>query len=165
MKTLVDDLACVLLRDLEAFAREIALYPDDETLWRTPPGVSNAAGTLALHVAGNLQHFVGAQLGNTDYLRQREVEFSRREGSRAELIAGLETTAAAVRSTLAALDPARLEADFPLPIAGATLSTRRFLLHLATHLAFHLGQVGYLRRALTGDARTSDANSLKPLGV
>lgn len=164
MTTLADDLVCLLLRDLSAFARELELYPDDATVWRTPEGITNSAGTLALHVAGNLQHFVGAVIGGSGYVRTREVEFSRRDASRAELTAGLEATAAAVRAALDGLDSGRLDADFPLPIAGQTVTTRRFLVHLATHLSFHLGQVGYLRRALTGDARTSDANSLKPLG-
>ena len=36
------------------------------------------------------------------------------------------------------------------PVGGITVSTRRFLIHLATHLAWHLGQAGYLRRILTG---------------
>lgn len=164
MTTLADDLICLLRRDLAAFGREIALYPDDAAIWRTPDGITNSTGTLALHVAGNLQHFVGAVLGNSGYVRNRELEFSRRSGSREELIAGLEATAAAVESALTGFEAARFDADFPLPIAGKTVSTRRFLVHLATHLAFHLGQVGYLRRSLTGDGRTSDASSLKPLG-
>src|SRR6186713_2326213 len=71
-------IAALLQRELAGFEREIGLFPDDETLWRTMPGVPNSAGNLALHVAGNLQHFVGAVLGGSAYVRDRNGEFSRR---------------------------------------------------------------------------------------
>lgn len=68
----------VLVRELEAFCREVEAFPDDERLWQTLPGITNACGNLARHVAGNLQHFVGARLGGTGYVRHREAEFSQR---------------------------------------------------------------------------------------
>ena len=55
----------LLVRELEGLRREIALFPDDASIWRTVPGVTNSAANLALHVAGNLQHFVGRVLGGT----------------------------------------------------------------------------------------------------
>ena len=73
-----DDVRCLLVRELEGFRREIALFPSDDLLWRGAPGVTNAAGNLALHVAGNLQHFVGACLGKTRYVRNRDAEFSKK---------------------------------------------------------------------------------------
>ena len=62
---LTEDLALMLTRELDGVAREIEAFPDDASIWRVGPGVTNAAGNLALHVAGNLQHFVGALLGQT----------------------------------------------------------------------------------------------------
>ncbi len=163
MTPLAADLLLLFRRDLRCLVREVELFPDDATLWRTLPGIANSAGNLALHVAGNLQHFVGAVLGGTGYVRQREREFAKREGSRASVIAELEAAIAAVETGLAAQTEASLAAPFPVPLGGHRLSTRRCLLHLETHLAFHLGQAGYLRRALTGDASSAGGMAIQDL--
>ena len=162
MDQLAADLKRVLLRDLEAFRREIALFPDDATLWRTVPGVANSAGNLAVHVAGGLQHFIGAVLGGSGFKRDREGEFTTRDLSRADVTAGLDAAAAALRA-LDTLPAARLDEPFPAAPGGAVLSTRAFLLHLVGHTAFHLGQAGYLRRVLTGQSASSGAMSVKEL--
>lgn len=156
-------LLTLFVRDLEAFAREIALFPDDETVWRTLPGVANPAGNLALHVCGNLQHYVGAVLGGTGYVRDRALEFSRREGSRGEIVHEIERTIATLREVVPAIAGERLAAAYPEEIAGVAPPAGLFLLHLAGHLTFHLGQAGYLRRILTGDGATSGAVSVKAL--
>lgn len=160
---MTEDVSRLLVRELQAFAREVELFPDDESLFRTLPGVTNSAGNLALHVCGNLQHFVGAVLGGSGYVRDREAEFGRRDATREELQREIAAAVEAVRSTLVKVDVATLERDYPLQVGGVTLPTGRFLVHLATHLAFHLGQAGYLRRVLTGNSATSDAVSLKVL--
>ena len=165
MTPLATDLFLLFRRDLRCLAREIALFPDDELLWRTVPGIANSAGNVALHAAGNLQHFVGAVLGGTGYVRQREREFAQREGARAAVAADLEATVAAVEMGLAALTDAALDAPFPVLIGGHQLATRRFLLHLEAHLAFHLGQAGYLRRALTGDPASAGGMAIAELGA
>jgi hypothetical protein len=156
-------LLTLLVRDLEAFGREIALFPDDETVWRTLPGVANPAGNLALHVCGNLQHYLGAVLGGTGYVRDRDREFSRRQGSRGEIAAEIERTIATLRQVVPAIAGERLAAPYPEEIAGVQPTTGLFLLHLAGHLTFHLGQAGYLRRILTGDGATAGAVSVKAL--
>jgi hypothetical protein len=158
-----DDIRRVMTRELEAFAREVELFPDDDALWKTVPGVTNSAGNLALHVCGNLKHFVGAVLGGTGYGRDREAEFATRSGRREDVALQVRETAAIVSTVLGGLPPSALEAPYPEPHDGVQLRCDRFLLHLSVHLAFHLGQAGYLRRALTGDARTSGAVSLKAL--
>jgi uncharacterized damage-inducible protein DinB len=158
-----DDIRRLMTRELEAFAREVELFPDDESLWRTVPGVTNSAGNLALHVCGNLKHFVGAVLGDTGYVRARETEFATRSGRREDVARQVREAAEVVSTVLPSLPRGALEAPYPEPHDGIQLRCDRFLLHLCTHLAFHLGQAGYLRRALTGDARTSGAVSLKAL--
>lgn len=153
----------VLARDLRAVAREVDAYPDDDALWRAAPGVSNPAGTLALHLAGNLEHFIGAVLGGTGYVRDREAEFTARGLTRAELRRRLTAAAESVDATLAQLSPERWEAEYPVPVAGRKLDTAAFLLHLATHLAYHLGQMDYHRRMLVPGASTVDAMSIAEL--
>ena len=160
---MLDDVRRLLVRELEAFAREVELFPDDASLWRTFPGVTNSAGNLALHVCGNLKHFVGAVLGGTGYVRDRPAEFATRSGRREDVARQLRETAAVVSRVLPNVPQSALAALYPKPHEGIQLPCERFLLHLVTHLAFHLGQAGYLRRALTGDGRTSGAISLKAL--
>jgi uncharacterized damage-inducible protein DinB len=160
---MTDDVRRVLTRELEAFAREVELFPDDESLWRTVPGVTNSAGNLALHVCGNLKHFVGAVLGGTGYVRERPAEFATRAGRREDVARQLRETAEVVAKVLARVPESTLAAPYPEAHDGVQLPCGRFLLHLSVHLAFHLGQAGYLRRATTGDARTSGAVSLKAL--
>ena len=155
MSELARDLSLLFVRELEGVRREIELFSDDASLWRTLPGVTNSAGNLALHVAGNLQHYVGAVLGGTGYVRNRDAEFGRRSGSRAEVVAELDAAIKAVRGVLPDLPADRIDAPYPETVNGAPIRTGLFLCHLATHAAFHLGQLGYLRRTVTGDTRTS----------
>lgn len=146
-----DYLAGVLVRDLRTAQRELAAYPDDASVWQPLPGTPNTAGTLALHLAGNIRHFVGAVLGGTGYVRNRDAEFNRRDVARAELHRDLDAAIAAVEATLPHLPEATARADFPAPLAGVRLNTTDLLLHLSAHLAYHLGQMDYHRRAVTGD--------------
>ena len=163
MASITDDVLVVLLRDLEGFQREVAMYPDDASLWAVREGVANSGGNLALHVAGNIRHFIGHAIGGQDYQRDRADEFERRGGTRDHIVAQLRAAAAAVSDVLPRLTRDQLEAPFEAH-AGVRVSTRRFLLHLCTHTAFHLGQIGYLRRIVTGDARSSNTVSASRLG-
>ena len=160
---MIDDVRRILTRELEAFAREVLLFPEDDVLWRTVPGITNSAGNLALHACGNLRHFVGAVLGGTGYVRDRPAEFATRSGRREDVARALRETATIVETALSLLPGSALEAPFPEAHDGVQLPCGRFLLHLCVHLSFHLGQAGYLRRSLTGDGRTSGAVSLKAL--
>ncbi len=147
----------ILLRDLQSLRDELLAYPDEQAIWQIPAGIANAAGTLALHLAGNLQHFVGAQLGGTGYLRNRQAEFTRTDVQRAELLAEIEAAEAAVKQGLAVTREEHLHQPYPLEVGGAHPTTGSFLVHLTTHLAYHLGQIDYHRRLVTGDPRTVGA--------
>src|SRR3990170_8912400 len=100
IQSMVEDVRKLLVRELRAFAREVEMFPDDLSLFRTAPGVTNSAGNLALHVCGNLKHFVGAVLGATGYVRNRDLEFQARSGRRADIARELHETAAVVTQTL-----------------------------------------------------------------
>ena len=157
------DFSLSLVRELEGFKRELALFADDESVWTTLPGVTNSVGNLALHVAGNLQYFIGTVLGGTGYVRNRELEFGQRSGPRENIYAELDAAIAVVRKVLPDLSDAALERDFPEAIMGLTFPTGRFLVHLCAHAGFHLGQAGYLRRIITRDSTSSGPISLRPL--
>lgn len=159
------DLRSCLLRDIDGFMAEVEAYPDEAGLWSLPAGCVNSTGTLALHAAGNLRHFVGAVLGSTGYQRDREREFSVRGLSRSELLSELAAAKVEVGATLAELDPARADDLFPIPVRDYHPTTVRMLVHLATHLTWHLGQADYHRRVVTGVAKPVDALGLQVLEV
>jgi uncharacterized damage-inducible protein DinB len=144
-------LSGIMVRDLRATRREIEAFPTEADLWRTVPGVTNPAGNLALHIAGNLRHFIGAILGGDGYVRNRDAEFNARDVSRAAILADLDAAIATIERVLPNLPAEVASKDFPLPVANATLNTTQFLMHLAVHLTWHLGQMDYLRRVLTGE--------------
>lgn len=145
-------IAAVLTRDLDTWRHEIEAFPDEASLWVAPSGVSNSAGTLTLHIAGNLSHFVGAVLGQTGYVRNREYEFGARDLPRADLLVALDHAKAAVEETLGSARAVDLDARYPETIAGRyRIRTGDWLVHLVSHCGLHLGQVGYLRRIITGE--------------
>jgi uncharacterized damage-inducible protein DinB len=136
-------------RDLNKLISEINLYKDEESLWIIKDGISNSTGNLCLHLIGNLNHFIGAILGNTSYVREREKEFSLKNIPRKDLIQSIENTITVVKESLSKLTAADFEKLFPLEVFGKPLTTGFMLLHLTTHLTYHLGQINYHRRLLT----------------
>jgi uncharacterized damage-inducible protein DinB len=157
---LQDSIRAILLRELRTVQRELEAYDRDEDIWALPPGISNSAGTLALHVAGNLQSFVGTTLGDTRYVRDRPAEFARRDVPRAELLAELDRAVEAVSTTLDALPDGKVGEPFPQNLRNIQITTGDFLLHLSAHLAFHVGQIDYHRRLVTGSKE-----SVGPVGI
>jgi uncharacterized damage-inducible protein DinB len=147
----VEYLRRVLIRDASTLRDELLAYPDEHQIWATPSGTRNSAGTLVLHLCGNLQHYVGAQCGGTGYVRNRDAEFSRRDVPRLELLAECDAALDALTRGFAGLTDEALSRPFPDRLGGATLPTGLALLHMATHLAYHLGQIDYHRRLVTGE--------------
>lgn len=149
---LSSELAALFARDLTRFVQELNAFPDTASVWKTAPGVANAAGTLALHLEGGLRHFIGWQLGKIPYKRDRPLEFSARGVELKELIARLEAVKTSIPAVIAALSDAELDAIDPNNGTGTPMTTRQWLIHLNGHLNYHLGQVDYLRRFVTGNA-------------
>src|SRR6476620_1982776 len=48
----------------------------DEQLWARPYPYGNSIGHLLLHLTGNLNFYIGAEIGGTGYVRNRPLEFS-----------------------------------------------------------------------------------------
>ncbi|MEO7276089.1 MAG: hypothetical protein ABIX28_00250 [Vicinamibacterales bacterium] len=160
-----EDVSFLFQRELDALAREVSLYPSDGDVWRPVAGQPNVGGTLVLHLCGNLRHFVGVGLGGSGYVRDRALEFSRRDVSRTELLAQIAVTKAEVASALAGVGDAVMRQAFPWESGGATVRVDLFLIHLLSHLAFHLGQVDYHRRATTGDVTSAAPMSAETLAA
>jgi uncharacterized damage-inducible protein DinB len=150
--SITNELAALFRRDLAKFAKQIESFPTDELLWQTLPGVINPAGNLALHIEGNLSEFVGRQLGGLPYQRNRDLEFSSKDGSRADLSARLTKLGESIPAVIEGLNADQLEKEYPQLVLDRSMSIGEFLIHLYGHLNWHLGQVDYLRRLLTKDS-------------
>lgn len=159
------ELSTLFLRELDALRREVELYPTDAAVWSEIPGVPNPAGTLVLHLVGNLRYFIGGTLGRTGYVRDREAEFSVRDTPRSELLHLIAVARSEVADAMRVLEPSTLPAQFPVAVRGISLPTELFLLHLLSHLGYHLGQIDYHRRASTGNSASANALPIKALSV
>ncbi|MES2621897.1 MAG: DinB family protein [Bacteroidota bacterium] len=135
-------------RDLSKLKEEISAYTDESQLWLVDKQVSNSAGNLCLHLIGNLNHFIGATLGNTGYIRERDKEFSSKNIPRAELLQSIDKVKEVVIGTLKTIPESEFEKQYPLEVGGRKPPTLTFLIHLTTHLSYHLGQINYHRRLL-----------------
>ena len=145
---IIETLQSLFKRDLDKLITEIELYHDEKKLWVVEKNISNSAGNLTLHLIGNLNAYIGAEIGKTGYVRNRPLEFSLKEISRNELIARITATMKVVEGSLDKLTADQLEAEYPVMVFAEKMTTGFFLIHLATHLSYHLGQINYHRRLL-----------------
>jgi hypothetical protein len=145
---LQQDLSTQFERGLAMLKTELLAYEDEGKIWALAPGISNSAGNLALHLIGNLNNFIGAALGNTGYVRNRDAEFTTKDVSREKIIADIDEVIGIVKSTAGALTPAQLEEIYPEDKWKDPVTVHHLLLHLLTHLSYHLGQVNYHRRLI-----------------
>jgi hypothetical protein len=148
-KEFISSIEKLLNRDLQKLKTEIDLYPSDELLWKIEGEIKNSGGNLCLHLCGNLQHFIGAVLGNSGYVRNRDNEFAAKGLNKEELLTEIENTTKAVNNALKSINPSILIAEYPGQVLGYSMTTSYFLIHLTAHLEYHLGQINYHRRIIS----------------
>jgi hypothetical protein len=146
---LTETLKSLFTRDLNKLKSEIELYRNESDIWKIQEGITNSAGNLCLHLIGNLNTYVGAEFGKTGYIRNRALEFSLKDIPKTELVSKIEETIVVVNHALNNISEEELKMEFPLLVFESKTSTEFFLIHLTTHLAYHLGQINYHRRLLT----------------
>ena len=135
-------------RDLLKLKKELELYKNEANIWKVEKDIINPAGNLCLHLVGNLNTYLGATLGNTGYIRNRDLEFSQKGVSRAELVQKIEATIQVVDRVLANMTEGQMKEEYPMVVLEQKTTTEYFLIHLGMHLSYHLGQVNYHRRLL-----------------
>ena len=145
---LIETLIKLFNRDLNKLKTEIELYNNEDNLWIVDKEVLNSAGNLCLHLVGNLNTFIGVTLGNSGYIRQRDLEFSLKNVPRIELLRQVDDVMIVVENILSKLTPEDLEKEYKRRVFEDYMTTGYFLVHLSTHLAYHLGQINYHRRLL-----------------
>ncbi len=134
---------------LDQLISEIEAFPDDSSLWEVLPGISNSPGNLGLHIAGNIQHFIGAVIGKSGYVRHRDEEFSKKGLKKDEVLAELHKARNIVSAVLSEYPLEKQLAPYPDDFKGRTVPINEALSHLFAHLAYHTGQVNYFRRIIT----------------
>ena len=145
---LIQTLKNIFTRDLKRLKAEMEQYTDEKNLWIVNNSITNSAGNLCLHLIGNLNTYIGKELGGTNYVRNREAEFSQKNIPRSELLEKTEDIMLIVDHTLGNLTEDILEKEYPVLVFEKKTSTAYMLVHLTTHLAYHLGQINYHRRLL-----------------
>lgn len=145
---LIESLKILFNRDLNKLKTEIESYQNESDIWKIQKGIANSAGNLCLHLVGNLNTYIGAEFGKTGYIRNRALEFSLRDIPKSELIQKIEETIVVVNNALDTISEEELKMEFPLLVFENKTSTEFMLIHLTTHLAYHLGQINYHRRLL-----------------
>ena len=145
---LIQTLKTLFRLDLEKLRHEISQYENEDLIWHTERGIANSAGNLCLHLVGNLNTYLGAEIGKTGYVRNRELEFSLKSIPKAELLKKIDDTMVVVDDALNLLTDAQLDDEYPMLVFSSKTSIGYFLVHLTTHLTYHLGQINYHRRLL-----------------
>ena len=145
---MIQNLADNFAKSLLLLRKEVEAYQDETVLWQKTGQVNNSAGTLSLHLVGNLNHFIGATLGNTGFVRDRHAEFHDVDVPRAEILSRIDDTISMIKEVLPKLTMSQWEEEFPLQVFGHPMGTGYFLFHLLGHLNYHLGQISYHRRIL-----------------
>lgn len=135
-------------RDLDKLKEEINLFENENDIWKVKDGITNSAGNLTVHLLGNLNHFIGKTLANTDYVRKRDEEFSVKNISKEKIIIDINSLKEIIKNTLSKLPEEDLKKTFPLKIQEQSFTTENMLTFLLAHLNYHLGQINYLRRML-----------------
>ncbi|MBN8837651.1 MAG: DUF1572 family protein [Sphingobacteriia bacterium] len=145
---LIQTLQALFSRDLNRLRLEIELYKNENNLWLIDEQIINSAGNLCLHLIGNLNTYIGAEIGKTNYVRNRPLEFSLKHISKTDLLQKIDDTISVVNNSLEKLSEEDLKKEYSILVFEEKTTTEYFLVHLATHLAYHLGQINYHRRLL-----------------
>src|SRR4029077_6417583 len=147
MSTLDGTLASVLADRYTANAarvRELAVPLTEKQFWQKPFPYGNSFGHLVLHLTGNLNYYIGAQIAKTGYVRDRPREFNDpNPPSKGEALKRLEDAVAMVQKTIRAQSGEHWSAEYSG--AGANAKTRLDILFVcAAHMQHHIGQMIYL---------------------
>lgn len=145
---LVETLKLLFNRDLLRLKSEIDLYEDESKIWIVEKNIANSAGNLCLHLLGNLNTYIGAAFGKTNYIRNRELEFSLKNLSKKELIDQIERTIVVVEMSLNNITEEEIKSEHQILVFDKKSTLEYLLVHLTTHLTYHLGQINYHRRLL-----------------
>jgi len=144
----IDSLKTLFDRDLDRLKNELSSYKEESNLWLIKKNITNSAGNLTLHIIGNLNHFIGSVLGGNGYVRDRDKEFSQKDVPLSRLLTDIDEVKTTIYNTLQGISEEELLENFPINVFGYEMTKLFFLIHLHSHLSYHLGQIDYHRRLI-----------------
>ena len=136
-------------KELDKLKNEINAYESDELLWKSVEGAQVTGGNLCLFIAGNLQHNIGAMIGDSGYIRNKEAELKARNVSRERLMEEIENTRQVVVDTLEQVSKSELLKVFPTKDFEEPVTTEYYLVHLLNNFSFNLGQMHMHRKTVS----------------
>jgi len=151
------DLASVVDSTLAAYYEEVRekihelLAPiSTEQLWRKPYSYGNSIGHLLLHLTGNLNYYIGAQIAGTGYARNRPLEFSdTSKRPKEQVLADFDRAIDMVAATIRAQSPQDWTAPYSSVLEPAAHDRFTVIMRMAAHAYHHTGQIIYLTKELT----------------
>lgn len=153
----MSDLSAVIAKDLadyyEMVREQAHRWVDpltEEQMWRRPFAHGNTIGHLLLHMTGNLNYYIGAQVAQSGYVRDRDREFTEPQPkSKAEVLEAFELAIKLVIDTIH--DQSAEDWQKPYSALREAEAKERFAIFLrcAGHAYHHVGQLIYLSRELT----------------
>jgi hypothetical protein len=130
---------------LASRVHELAGPLTDEQFWHKPFPFGNSFGHLVLHLTGNLNYYVGAQIARTGYVRDREREFTEtRHLPKKEVLDNFDRAIAMVIQTVGTQSAEEWSAYYKAVGAGPVSDRFHMVLRCAAHLDHHVGQMIYL---------------------
>jgi uncharacterized damage-inducible protein DinB len=131
-------------KKLAGVVHKLSTPLSDDQFWAKPFAFGNSFGHLVLHLTGNLNYYIGAQIASTGYVRNRPLEFSdTTRQPKAEVLKKFDQAIDVVLGTI----NSQSADDWSKEYTGAGADARdRFdmVLHCTTHLHHHIGQMMYL---------------------
>ncbi len=147
MSKLDKTLASVLTERYTANAarvRELAAPLTNAQFWRKPFPFGNSFGQLVLHLTGNLNYYIGAQIANTGYVRDRPREFNDpNPPSKDEALKRFDDAVEMVLKTVRAQSPEDWSADYS-GVGSDARNRLAMVVQCAAHMQHHIGQMIYL---------------------
>ena len=136
------------ISNLETLSEEISMFQNEADLWKLSGSLNNTCGNLAMHLCGNLKHFIGFGIGMNGYIRNRDLEFSIKGLSKEDILSEIKSTSDAISPVLEKLTKEDLLNKYEYDFFGDGTTIDYVLMRLASHFTYHLGQINYFRRLL-----------------
>lgn len=131
----------------------------DEQFWRNPFTYGNDIGHLVLHLTGNLNYYIGAQIASTGYVRHRDREFTQPERpTKKDVLREFDRSISLVAAVIRKQSAEDWSADYS---AERSIANDRFaiVLDCTAHADHHVGQIINLSRELTHQSSTQAAST------
>lgn len=136
------------VREIERYAHEflalIASLPEEQ-IWSKKGGIPNSIGTLARHLTGNLNHYLGAGILKNGYARGREREFTETNLPKEKIISDLQAAVQVAKQAAEEVDVGIVDLAYKAPSGEEFESLAYHVVRLATHFALHCGQADYAK--------------------